>query len=94
MTASRDWEYEYGQRNLHIIVEQHERIMELTRKLESSQADELLKQAYAAGFAASGEGYNNEYPFSDGEKQPDKDPDWCKRRDENIKAILEENLWN
>ena len=35
MTASRDWEYEDGQRNLRIRIEQHELILNLMKRLET-----------------------------------------------------------
>ena len=42
--------------------------------------------AYLAGFNASGEGWNGEYPFSDKSKSPEDDPDWIAARD-RIRAL-------
>lgn len=44
----------------------------------------MLETAYAMGFAASGEGYNAEYPFSDGIMDYEDDEDWCASRDHRI----------
>jgi hypothetical protein len=49
--------------------------------------DEALKAAYLAGFNASGEGYNGEYPFGDHVQDPEEDAAWRKNRDESITAI-------
>ena len=49
--------------------------------------DELLEAAYLAGFNASGEGYNGEFPFDDRDQKPQHDPAWCKDRDNAITAI-------
>lgn len=35
MTASRDWEYEDGLRNLRIRIEQHDLILDLMKRLEA-----------------------------------------------------------
>ena len=47
-----------------------------------------LEVAYLAGFNASGEGYNGEYPFGDKNQNPEHDAVWCKDRDN----VLEEAL--
>jgi hypothetical protein len=47
--------------------------------------DEALKAAYLAGFNASGEGYNAEYPFHSA--HPEQDADWIKNRNNEITAI-------
>jgi hypothetical protein len=47
--------------------------------------DEALKAAYLAGFNASGEGYNGEYPFHGA--HPEQDAGWIKNRDNEITAI-------
>lgn len=62
------------------------------RKVIKSSNDlkNLLQQAYLAGFNASGEGYNGEYPFRDKDQRPDDDADWCQKRDEELKELLEE----
>jgi len=53
--------------------------------------DEALKlalnAAYLAGFSASGEGYNGEYPFGDRNQNPEHNPAWCKYRDNQLIAI-------
>jgi len=49
--------------------------------------DELLEAAYLAGFNASGEGYNGEFPFDDRDQKPQHDFAWCKDRDNAITAI-------
>jgi hypothetical protein len=49
--------------------------------------DELLEAAYLAGFNASGEGYNGEFPFDDRDQKPQHDPAWCKDRDNALTAI-------
>lgn len=60
----------------------------------SKQPDDKLKQllekAYLAGFNATGEGYNGEYPFRDKDQWPDDNADWCQKRDEELKELLEE----
>jgi hypothetical protein len=50
---------------------------------------EALKAAYLAGFNASGDGYNGEYPFSDRNKNPEHDADWAKARYDAIDSILQ-----
>jgi hypothetical protein len=49
--------------------------------------DEALEAAYLAGFNASGEGYNGEYPFEHKGKNCTDDPIWCKDRDNELAAI-------
>jgi hypothetical protein len=49
------------------------------------RARELLASAYAAGFAATREGYNAEFPF-DGDFEGDLK--WSARRDERIATLL------
>jgi DNA-binding transcriptional MerR regulator len=49
--------------------------------------DEELEAAYLAGFNASGEGYNGEYPFEHKGKNCTDDPIWCKDRDNELAAI-------
>jgi hypothetical protein len=48
-----------------------------------------LQKAYLAGFNASGEGYNGEYPFGDKNQDPEYDTVWCKDRDNKLAAIKE-----
>lgn len=46
-----------------------------------------LRAAYYEGFMASGEGWNGEYPFRDGGKDPRLDGFWCQTRDNAIEAL-------
>jgi len=47
-----------------------------------------LEAAYLAGFNASGEGYNGEFPFEDKNKNPEHDSVWCKDRDNDLEEAL------
>lgn len=49
---------------------------------------EALEAAYLAGFNASGEGYNGEYPFGDRMQDPAENRAWKKDRDNYIKEAL------
>jgi hypothetical protein len=49
-----------------------------------------LEAAYLAGFNASAEGYNAEYPFEHNNDSPDDKPSWCVDRDNAVKEILSE----
>ena len=49
-----------------------------------------LEAAYLAGFNASGEGYNGEYPFRDHARNPEEDAAWIKDRDNAIREALAE----
>ena len=55
-----------------------------------------LEAAYLAGFNASGEGYNGEYPFGDKMQDPAENRVWKKDRDNYIKEALEqpEQFWH
>jgi hypothetical protein len=46
-----------------------------------------LEAAYLAGFNASGEGWNGEYPFGDYSQQPEQDKNWYAERDDFIKGV-------
>jgi hypothetical protein len=46
-----------------------------------------LEAAYLAGFNASGEGYNGEYPFQDHNAHPEQDTGWVRGRDNKLSAI-------
>jgi hypothetical protein len=46
-----------------------------------------LKAAYLAGFNASGEGYNGEYPFQSYNEHPEQDAAWGRDRDNKLSAI-------
>jgi hypothetical protein len=49
---------------------------------------QALEAAYLAGFNASGEGYNGEYPFGDKNQNPEHDSVWCKDRDNALEEAL------
>ena len=49
-----------------------------------------LEAAYLAGWNASGEGYNAEYPFGDHAKNPEEDAAWIKDRDNALREALAE----
>ena len=49
-----------------------------------------LEAAYLAGFNASGEGYNGEYPFRDHARNPEEDAAWIKDRDNALRKTLAE----
>ena len=49
-----------------------------------------LEAAYLAGFNASGEGYNAEYPFGDYARNPEEDAAWIKARDNALREALAE----
>lgn len=55
--------------------------------LTVSDIREMLEDAYLAGFAASGEGWNGEYPFDDLGLNPQDDPDWVEARDRFLAEI-------
>lgn len=52
---------------------------------------EALRAAYLAGFNASAEGFNGEYPFYDSDETPLDHPYWVQQRDEAIAKIVEDN---
>jgi hypothetical protein len=47
-----------------------------------------LEAAYLAGFNASGEGYNAEYPFSDRGEPPAENRGWVKDRDDYVSQAI------
>ena len=47
-----------------------------------------LEAAYLAGWNASGEGYNAEYPFGDNARNPEEDAAWVKDRDNSLREAL------
>ena len=49
-----------------------------------------LEAAYLAGFNASGEGYNSEYPFDDTVNRPEQNAFWVKDRDSYVNKALAE----
>lgn len=53
-----------------------------------------LEAAYLAGFNASGEGYNGEYPFRDHNTYPEQDAGWMRERDKHVEqALAEQRSW-
>ena len=52
-----------------------------------SHKDDLLRAAYLAGFNASGEGWNGEYPFHDKGDTPESNPHWIETRDKNLAPL-------
>lgn len=48
-----------------------------------------LELAYLAGFKASGEGWNGEYPFQDNNASPTTDAHWIAARDAALRALSE-----
>jgi hypothetical protein len=55
--------------------------------------DQLLKAIYLAGFSASAEGYNSEYPFGEFyERNPEQDEGWVRGRDYALEKLKPE--WN
>jgi hypothetical protein len=54
----------------------------------TERAAKIMKAAYAAGFEASGEGWNAEYPFADHNGDFEKDADWLAKRDERLRPLL------
>ena len=49
----------------------------------------LIRKAYLAGFNASGEGYNAEWPYQDKGKNPEDDPAWVELRESTVEELLE-----
>ena len=60
----------------------------MTEKL-GEQMRRALQKAYLAGFMASGEGWNGEYPFNDYAfaGSPEDDAGWIKCRDEDLARV-------
>lgn len=58
----------------------------MTKKAMNIQ--EMLRAAYLAGFGASCEGYNAEWPFGDHNENPENDPHWCMKRDLALSEML------
>lgn len=54
--------------------------------LAQARADGM-RAAYLAGFNASGEGWNGEYPFQDKGRSPEADADWIAARDRILAAL-------
>lgn len=51
---------------------------------------QALEAAYLAGFNASGEGYNGEYPFGDKMQAPSENRVWKKGRDNYVSQAIAE----
>ena len=49
---------------------------------------QALEAAYLAGFNASGEGYNGEYPFGDKMQDPSENRVWKKDRDNYVSQAI------
>lgn len=58
-------------------------------QVEYDTLTSMLEHAYAMGFAASGEGYNSEFPFQDKGKDFEDDEEWCASRDHRIGKFVE-----
>ena len=63
-----------------------------TITIDRSVVEQALEASYLAGFNASGEGYNAEYPFEGA--NPVDDRHWSARRDEYIREALAEQPSN
>lgn len=57
-------------------------------EISKIKINKLLREAYARGFAASGEGYNQEYPFDQHATNPESDTDWKANRDKSLANML------
>ncbi len=53
--------------------------------------NQMIRAAYLAGFNASGEAWNGEYPFKDFAKNPEVDQTWVDYREESLKDLLISN---
>ena len=67
---------------------QQEHIEQL--KTQLANVKQLLEKAYLAGFNATGDGHNAEYPYDHLNLNPEEDTEWLERRDEKLKELLEE----
>ena len=54
--------------------------------IDEAVVRQWLEAAYLAGFGATGEGYNAEYPFEG--KDPEQDDNWLAHRDEYVRQAL------
>lgn len=54
---------------------------------ENKRLRAMLPAAYLAGFMASGEGWNGEWPFQDSATAPESDSDWLAVRDADLAAL-------
>lgn len=55
---------------------------------ERERLRKVLEAAYAAGFEASGEGWNAEYPFADRNEDFEKRPRWIEQRDKRLASLF------
>lgn len=65
----------------------HETMALLSKAIGEAER-EGMRIGYLAGFNASGEGWNGEYPFSDDGKSPLEDADWVGYRDRILAAAI------
>jgi hypothetical protein len=56
--------------------------------IDEATVKQMMESAYREGFKASGEGYNQEYPFDQYDKNPEADDDWAYGRDEKLKKLM------
>lgn len=63
---------------------------ELLAEADNAAAKGKLHEAYLKGFQATGQGWNNEYPFMDGNEDPCKNEHWVSARDAALKELLNE----
>jgi len=49
---------------------------------------EHIRRAYLAGFNASAEGHNGEYPYADKSTCPTDNKDWRAKRNDEVKKVL------
>jgi hypothetical protein len=57
---------------------------------KEDEAREAWKRGYLAGFMASGEGWNGEYPFQDASRNAEQDEYWIECRDATLAALAAE----
>ncbi len=55
---------------------------------DKAKVQQALEAAYLAGFQATGEGYNAEYPFEG--RNPEDDAAWVRDRDDALHQLLEQ----
>jgi hypothetical protein len=48
----------------------------------------LVREAYKIGFAASGEGYNGEFPFGDKQQNMEEDKNWVEGREMDLEEMF------
>lgn len=65
------------------------RVDDLITALLAAERKKALEEGYKAGFMASGQGWNGEYPMQDKGADPEADDYWMDCRDEAIRALME-----